>query len=624
MSKIQRRAIELEDAHLDRIYRQTDRLFLWLTLLEYVGGVIAALALTPKSYYGSLGVVHPHVLVAVVLGAVIAAPIVFATLMWPGQYRTRVTVAVCQMLMSALLIHLSGGRIETHFHVFGTLAFLAFYRDWRILIPATLVVAGDHLIRGIYLPESVYGVVTGAEWRFVEHACWVVFEDVILIASCKRGVQEIRVIAERQAEIEATKERVEAAVEERTEELKQSELQKTAVFDNALDGIVCTDAFGEITDINPAAERIFNVKHDEIMGKPLANLFSPGYSQKFVESGLKVYGRSGQGDLVNNSVELSVLSPSGEPFPIEVSMICVLTKDSPVYTAFVRDISQRKRLEENLAHTSKMESLGQLASGVAHEINTPNQYIGDNVRFVDASFGKLAELIAEYKSAVSEVDLPAETAERLSKKEAEADFDFTANEIPAALSQALEGVERVGSIISAMKVFAHPSVESFSEIDLNRIVESSVTVARNEWKYVADVEMDLDHTLPMIQGNRGELSQVILNLVVNSAQAIEERFKGTAKGTISITTRAHQESVVLTILDNGAGIKPEIADKVFDPFFTTKGVGVGTGQGLAIARTVIDRHSGQIRMKSSIETGTTFTIKLPVIAPEKEGSRQVA
>jgi PAS domain S-box-containing protein len=466
--------------------------------------------------------------------------------------------------------------------------------------------------------------VTGGEWRFVEHACWVIFEDVILIASCKRGVQEIRAIAERQAEIEATTERVEAAVEQRTEELRESELQKTAVFDNALDGIVCTDAFGEITDINPAAERIFNVTHDQIMGKPLADLFSPGHSRKFVESGLKVYSRSGQGDLVNNSVELSVLSPSGEPFPIEVSMICVLTKDRPVYTAFVRDISQRKRLEENLAHTSKMESLGQLASGVAHEINTPNQYIGDNVRFVDASFGKLSSLIDEYRSAIEGAKLSAEKAEAIAKKEAEADLEFTTREIPSALSQALEGVERVGSIISAMKVFAHPSVESFSEIDLNKIVESSVTVARNEWKYVADVTMDLDQTLPMIQGNRGELSQVVLNLVINSAQAIEERFKGSSKGTITITTRLHDDSVVLTIADNGAGIKPEIADKVFDPFFTTKGVGVGTGQGLAIARTVVDRHSGEIRMKSSIGNGTKFTIKLPMVAPEQEGSCKVA
>jgi len=624
VTRTQRRTAELETAHLDRIYRQTDRLFLWLTLLEYVGGVIAAIALSPKSYYGSVGVIHPHVLVAIVLGAVIAAPIVVATLLWPGQYRTRVIVAVCQMLISALLIHLSGGRIETHFHVFGTLAFLAFYRDWRILIPATVVVAGDHMIRGIYLPESVYGIVTGAEWRFVEHACWVIFEDVILIASCKRGVQEIRAIAERQAEIEATTERVEAAVEQRTEELRESELQKTAVFDNALDGIVCTDAFGEITDINPAAERIFSVTRDEVMGKPLADLFSPGHSRKFVESGLNVYSRSGQGDLVNNSVELSVISPSGEQFPIEVSMICVLTKDSPVYTAFVRDISQRKRLEENLAHTSKMESLGQLASGVAHEINTPNQYIGDNVRFVDASFGKLAALIDEYRSAIEGAKLSVEKAEAIAKKEAEADLEFTTKEIPSALSQALEGVERVGSIISAMKVFAHPSVESFSEIDLNKIVESSVTVARNEWKYVADVTMDLDQTLPVIQGNRGELSQVVLNLVINSAQAIEERFKGSSKGTITITTRCNHDIVVLTIADNGAGIKPEIADKVFDPFFTTKGVGVGTGQGLAIARTVVDRHSGEIRMKSSIGNGTTFTIKLPMVAPEKEGSCKVA
>jgi signal transduction histidine kinase len=320
--------------------------------------------------------------------------------------------------------------------------------------------------------------------------------------------------------------------------------------------------------------------------------------------------------LVNQNVELLAVSETGTPIPIEVSIMCVPVKGCPLYTAFVRDISERKKLEEQLAHTNKMESLGQLATGVAHEINTPNQYIGDNVRYVEESFGSLVELTNEYRRTLAETELSEENARRIKEMEDSADLDFMLDQIPPALTQALEGVERVGSIIRAMKEFAHPGVESFTMVDLNRVIESTVMVARNEWKYVANVELDLDPTLPSIQGNPGELSQVILNLVVNSAQAIEQKFKDSEKGSILIATRSDATCVTITVSDNGCGIPDKIRNSVFDPFFTTKGVGVGTGQGLAITRNVINRHSGEITLASKDNAGATFVIKLP-IGPEK-------
>ncbi len=617
MTTVAARTAELKASHLDRIRRSTDRLFLWLTIVEYVAGVFVAYILSPRTYSGTESAIHPHVLIAIVLGAVITAPIVYATVFWPGQYRTRCIVAVCHMLMSALLIHISGGRIETHFHVFGTLAFLSFYRDWRILIWATVVVAADHLVRGIYIPESVYGVIANAEWRFVEHAGWVAFEDVILIASCIRGVSEVQAIAQQQAELEATNEGVEAIVKERTEELRESELQKTTVFENALDGIVTANSEGRIIEINPAAERIFGVSRHHVLGIPLQNIFCPGQSQEFVETSLQAHASSGRGHLVNQNVELLAVSETGTPIPIEVSVMCVPVKGCPLYTAFVRDISERKKLEEQLAHTNKMESLGQLAPGVAHEINTPNQYIGDNVRFVEESFGSLVELTNEYRRTLAESRLSEANAKRIKELEESADLDFMLEQIPPALTQALEGVERVGSIIRAMKEFAHPGVESFTMVDLNRVIESTVMVARNEWKYVANVELDLDPSLPSIQGNPGELSQVILNLVVNSAQAIEQKFKDSEKGSILIATRADSTHVTITVSDNGCGIPDKIRNNVFDPFFTTKGVGVGTGQGLAITRNAVDRHAGEITLASKANAGATFVIRLPIGPPEK-------
>ena len=189
--------------HLGRLHRGTDRLFAWLLLGQWAFGVGVALTLSPYAWEGKMHTIHLHVWVAVVAGAGLTALPVALAFLRPGEVVTRHVIAASQMMWSALLIHLTGGRIETHFHVFGSLAFLAFYRDWKVLLTATVVVAADHFLRGIYWPESVYGVANPEWWRFLEHAFWVAFEDAFLIASCLRGVAELRAIAERNAQIEA-------------------------------------------------------------------------------------------------------------------------------------------------------------------------------------------------------------------------------------------------------------------------------------------------------------------------------------------------------------------------------------------------------------------------------------
>jgi two-component system sensor histidine kinase/response regulator len=201
----------LYDAHRLSIYRRTDRVFAVLMALQWAFGIVAAVFISPRTWAGTTSHTHPHVWAAVFLGGAISALPIFLALVTPGHAVTRYVISVTQMLWSALLIHLTGGRIETHFHVFGSLAFLAFYRDWPVLIPATIVVAADHLLRGIYFPQSVYGVLTPSSWRWLEHAGWVAFEDVFLIASCLRGQKEMRQIAQRAAELQAAKEVAEAA-----------------------------------------------------------------------------------------------------------------------------------------------------------------------------------------------------------------------------------------------------------------------------------------------------------------------------------------------------------------------------------------------------------------------------
>jgi len=216
------RVRELVEEHQDRIHAQTSRLFTILMLVQWVAGIAAALWISPRAWAGATSSVHVHVWLAVFLGGAITSLPVFLTLIRPRDAFTRYTVAVCQMLMSSLLIHLSGGRIETHFHVFGSLAFLAFYRDWRVLVPATIVVAADHALRGIYFPLSVFGILTASPWRWIEHACWVIFEDVILVKMCLQGVQEMWEIARRQASIEAITRGLEDKVRSRTSDLEHA------------------------------------------------------------------------------------------------------------------------------------------------------------------------------------------------------------------------------------------------------------------------------------------------------------------------------------------------------------------------------------------------------------------
>jgi len=282
-------------------------------------------------------------------------------------------------------------------------------------------------------------------------------------------------------------------------------------------------------------------------------------------------------------------------------------------------LEERDRLEDNLRQAQKLEAIGQLAAGIAHEINTPTQYVGDNLRFLKESFGELDILLAQL------VNVGGEPASELL---GEADFDYLKEEIPRALNQSLEGVDRVAKIVRAMKEFSHPAREK-TATDLNRAIQSTITVASNEWKYVAEIETDLDANLPAVHCSPAEFNQVVLNMIVNAAHAITDVVGdgGKGKGKIRVRTRPDGEFAVVEITDSGSGMPPHIQQRIFDPFFTTKEVGKGTGQGLAIAHNVIvDKHGGTIKVNSAPGAGTTFTIRLPIggSKPELESAAGAA
>jgi signal transduction histidine kinase len=281
------------------------------------------------------------------------------------------------------------------------------------------------------------------------------------------------------------------------------------------------------------------------------------------------------------------------------------------------DVTESKLLRSQLLHAQKLESVGQLAAGIAHEINTPTQYIGDNVRFLKDSFQELKGVLAGYERLLSATRANAmspEILQEVSAAVAAAEVSFLLEEIPKAIDQTLEGVTRVATLVSAMKEFSHPGLKEKTPLDLNHAIMSTLTVARNEWKYVADLETDFDSSLPPVACQPGEFNQVILNLIVNAAHAIADVTAkgGLAKGKINVKTQNFPDWVEIRIRDSGSGIPEKIRPRIFDPFFTTKEVGRGTGQGLAIAHSVIvDKHNGSIQFETEEGKGTTFIIRLP-------------
>jgi PAS domain S-box-containing protein len=316
------------------------------------------------------------------------------------------------------------------------------------------------------------------------------------------------------------------------------------------------------------------------------------------------------------TIQVSTVSPTGVPVHHEVRVVRSADDES---VCIVRDVTEQRDLEERLLETQKLGAIGQLAAGVAHEINTPMQFIGDNLHFAKTAIADLIALFERFKAAVHAAEnQPLGTAklEELTLAEADADLAYTCEALPTALERSLTGVERVTSIVRAMKSFAHPGAGQLAPADLRGLIESTVMVATNEWRYVADVDLQLDEGLPPVPCIAGEINQVVLNLIVNASHAIADVVGDSgAKGRITVSASSDETHAEIRVTDTGTGIPPSARAKVFEPFFTTKEVGKGTGQGLSMAyNCIVKRHRGTISFETELGTGTTFIIRLPLVA----------
>jgi two-component system NtrC family sensor kinase len=423
-------------------------------------------------------------------------------------------------------------------------------------------------------------------------------------------------------QVKARTESLECQVRARTAELHASEENFRLIAENVSDLIAVVDRQGKRLYHSPSYERVLDFSPNELGNTSAFDQVHPDDRAGVTTAALKSL-ESGIGQILEYRTQhrdgsWRVLEAHANPVRNargEVDHLVMVARD---ITERRRTETEYKKMEAQLRHGQKMESIGQLAAGIAHEINTPTQYIGDNIRFLGDAFADLNKILQSHAKLLEAVKGKQATdtlVEQVEKASDTADMAYLTSEIPNAIQQSSDGLERVARIVSCMKDFSHPDEKEKVSLDLNRAIESTLTVCRNEWKYVAEMVTEFDSNLPAVFCLPGEINQAILNIVVNAAQAIGDATNegASGKGIINISTCSDGSWVEIRIRDSGTGIPEHARDRIFDPFFTTKGVGKGTGQGLAIAHNiVVGMHAGTLTFETETGHGTTFIIRLPI------------
>ncbi len=415
--------------------------------------------------------------------------------------------------------------------------------------------------------------------------------------------------------------RLESLVEQRTEQLKcrnteliASQERYRSLVETMHEGILVVDGEGKLTYVNRQMSNMLNMASETLIGKEYALLIEERQREVF-ETKLK--SANGQSTL---KFEINFTRSDGHNVSTLVTPTTLHDGEGCFHGFFavVTDITHLKKLQTQLLHTQKLESIGQLAAGIAHEINTPIQYVVNNTRFIDDAFKELVQILEAHETLFYALKNGLVTSVALDNVEMSREnhqLESLFKEISGAFHDTYDGLERISNIVASVKRFARPSQDVKALADLNDAIRNTITVSTNEWKYVAYIETDLDPGLSSVPCNISDINQVILNLIVNAAHAIADQqivSNSATKGAITLKTRGIGNFAEIRVTDTGSGIPEGIRGRIFDPFFTTRSVGKGIGQGLAIARTIITKnHHGTIDFETGVGCGTTFIIRLP-------------
>ncbi|MDB6092849.1 MAG: multi-sensor hybrid histidine kinase [Verrucomicrobia bacterium] len=568
-------------AALHQLRSRTDRFFAKLLAVQWLATIVLALVVSPRTWEGRLPSTHIHVWAAIFLGGVIS--LYPAWLGWkrPGRTWTRHAQAGAQMLMSALLIHLTGGRIETHFHVFGSLALLALYRDVRVFATATAIVYIDHLARGWFWPESVYGVLTATVWRSLEHAGWVLFEVTFLSMTVVASLKEMRELVARQIGLEKINRDKDQEVRDRTHDLARTEEQFRAFFNESPIGLYRATPTGEFLAVNPALLGILGFESLEALQRTAVHQpgFEAGRAQFFAElvATDRVVRRDASWQRLDGGTR-------------HVRESCRAFRDSTGRLGHVDgtidDVSEHRQLEERYLQTQKVQAIGQLAGGVAHDFN--------NILTVIAGYTHILLRDPAVKDSTRH-----------------------------GLDQIRVAGVRATGLTAQLLAFSRKQRLQPRVIHLNTVaaeMDSMLQRLVGENIRIRTIGMS---GLSAVRADPGQIQQVLMNLAVNARDAMMP--KG---GLLTIETanvvlsadyaRANPEVsagnyVMLAVSDTGTGMSAEVQARLFEPFFTTKVPGQGTGLGLATCHGIIKQSGGHIAAYSEIGHGTTFKVYLPSV-----------
>ncbi len=609
---IARRTNELFAEYRLDIHKRTDRLFAGLMAFQWLLGIAFALWVSPHTWEGAVSSTHLHVWAAVILGGIIS--LFPALLGWfrPGRPSTRYIIGVAQMLMGALLIHLTGGRIETHFHVFGSLAFLAFYRDWRVLVPATIVVAADHFLRGMFWPESVYGVLVASQWRWLEHVAWVAFEDLFLVVACLRSVAELRRTAERTATLEhevRTRQQAETSARNAT-------ARNDAILSVALDCVVLVDAHGRIVQFNPAAEATFGYNPAEAIGRNVADLLVPAGTRESYGAALDHFVGDGDPTMLNRRIELTAIRKGGEEFPVEIAIAPIKTAGAPLFAAYMRDITDHKHAEAELgeqtrdlqeAHDTERRNAVQLASLVEELRVTQRQ--AETATRAKSEF--LASMSHELRTPLNAIILYSELLQEEAK---DRQSDGSIPDLQRIQFAGKHLLELINGILDLSKIDAGRMALELERFDVKTMVnELADTVSSLVQKNRNVLSVRCADDVGTMHGDLTKTRQILLNLLSNAG-------KFTTDGTVIVDVQRCSNGagpcIEFSVTDTGVGMTPEQSQMVFEPFTqadvtTTRKYG-GTGLGLAIVSRFCELMGGAISVDSRLGEGSRFVVQLPV------------